>query len=104
MIFSPDGGTAEEFVAGVQAMIDASDWVGHFLPLRNTTAAGSHILENGRLATLNWIEGGDAIGLYGEGGQTLAELISIAESLLYANCDLCLEAAAQEAIAASLSK
>lgn len=85
MIFSPDGGTAEEYVASVQGMIDAGDWVGHFLPLRNTTAAGTDILENGRLATLNWVEGVDIVGLYGEGGQTLAELTSIAESLVYAS-------------------
>jgi hypothetical protein len=83
MIFSHDGGTPEEFVAGVQAMIDTSEWVGHFVPLRGTTAAGTDILENGRIATLGWIEGADIINLYGEGGQTLAELISVAESLVY---------------------
>jgi hypothetical protein len=85
MIFSHDGGTPEAFVAGVQAMIDTSEWVGHFVPLRGTTAAGTDILENGRIATLGWIEGADIIDLYGEGGQTLAELISIGESLVYAN-------------------
>jgi hypothetical protein len=84
MIFTPDGETGEEFVVGWQDMIDAGDWVGHFLPLRNTTAAGADIGENqgSRLATLHWVEGADLISMYSE-AQTLADLTSIAESLLY---------------------
>jgi hypothetical protein len=84
MIFTPDGGTGEGFVVGRQDMIDAGDWVGHFLPLRNTTAAGADIGENqgSRLATLHWIEGADLISMYGE-AHTLADLTSIAESFTY---------------------
>jgi hypothetical protein len=82
IIVTPGDETREEFVAGRQEMIDAGDWVGHFLPLRNTTAAGSDIGENSRLATLHWVEGA-LISMYGEGAQTLTDLAAIAESFTY---------------------
>lgn len=77
---SPDSRSSEDFAADFAEAIAAGDWEGSLIPLRGTTAAAHEANEAG-YASLHWREGTSSIQLYGKGGQSLDELIDIAESM-----------------------
>ena len=78
--FSPEDRNVPEYLAAVTDTISAGDAPGaRVVPLRRTYGKG----DDEGVASLTWIEGVDLIALYGEGGQTLADLLHFAEEFLY---------------------
>ena len=84
--YHPDSRTVEQFIADDQAMIQEGIPI-QFSPLRGTTA--STIVPNadgrGSDSSVAWLEGMDRIIIYGEGGQPVNDLMSIANAMISAS-------------------
>jgi hypothetical protein len=79
-IYAPDSGTPTEYVSSVQDEISSGDWEGGLTALRRTSAATADANSLGS-AVVSWLERNCLVELYGDGGQSLAELIPIAQSM-----------------------
>jgi hypothetical protein len=83
LYYVPDGRTEDTYVADwTQAISDG--WPGTIIPLRQTGAAAAERDEEGpapHSAVVTWLEGPYHLAMHGDGGQSLAELIQLAESL-----------------------
>jgi hypothetical protein len=79
-IYAPDARTPTNYVSAVQDAITTGDWDGGLTALRGTSAATADADSLGS-AVVSWLEGSCLVELYGDGGQSLAELISIAQSM-----------------------
>jgi hypothetical protein len=80
MGYSPYSRTSDQYVADVLDAIAAGDWPGFTVPVRGTLAMAIDKNSNGP-AALSWSEGGVLISMSGRGGQSLADLIQVAESM-----------------------
>ncbi|HET6770429.1 MAG TPA: hypothetical protein VFH75_02155 [Actinomycetota bacterium] len=84
LYYQPETRSEEEYLSGWQETINDG---GPFtlIPLRGTQAAAAERDENSGpglgAAVLDWLEGPYSLAMYGGGGQRLAELIPLAESL-----------------------
>lgn len=83
LYYEPETRSEEEYVTGWQETINAG-WPGVLIPLRGTQGAAAERAESGPSpgpAVLDWLEGPYTLAMYGDGGQSLAELIQLAETL-----------------------
>ncbi len=83
--YAPDGRTPSQYEADVAEMIADFDAQGipdlfRLIDLRGKRGSGADIDPRGP-ASVGWIEGPYRLAVYANAGQTLAELITLAESL-----------------------
>jgi hypothetical protein len=87
LYYRPDGRTEEGYLAAwEQAIFDG--WPGTIIRLRQTQAITTERDAGGlapHSAVITWLEGPYHLAMHGDGGQSLAELIQLAEGLPYAN-------------------
>jgi hypothetical protein len=79
LTFSPDGRTADQYAQDVLASVRGGFDDATNIALRATTAAANR---PGNPAGVSWIEGDDLIELVAKNGQSLPDLIAIAETLV----------------------
>jgi hypothetical protein len=88
IIYSTDTRTGEQYASDMADAVEAGDWEGHLVALRGTTADAIDI-QSGLTpplyptgpASLGWIEGADLVEMIGHGGQSLADLLVLANAL-----------------------
>ncbi|MEX0984237.1 MAG: hypothetical protein WD096_04230 [Actinomycetota bacterium] len=90
--FYPEGRSEQRFVEDVQeqASAEGSDWPFTLIQLRGRPAEAAERREaNGNIgpAAISWIEEGYLISLIGHGGETLADLVGIAEAMTQARAE-----------------
>jgi Family of unknown function (DUF6281) len=89
LYYVPDERTEDTYVADWKQAI-SDGWPGTIIPLRQTGAAAAERDFEGPApgpAVVTWLEGPYHLSMHGDGGQGLAELIQLAESLPTATDD-----------------
>lgn len=79
LYYDPDARSEETFLADWEQAI-FEGWPGTIIPLRQTRAAAAERDDAGP-AVITWLEGPYHLAMHGNGGQSLAELTQLAESL-----------------------
>lgn len=81
-IYTPDTRTSDQFADAAAYEIELGEWEGTMIPLRGVRARAGEKSEE-RSASIAWLEGKALVEMYGDGGQPLQELISIAQNMRY---------------------
>jgi hypothetical protein len=80
IIYAPETRSPSEYVVQWRDFLGSGGAGFKLVSLRGTSASGAEANLRGP-ATIGWVERSCGIDMYGDGGQSLADLISIAESM-----------------------